>query len=609
MKFRIFIIAGFIFALSACKKDFFDQVPDDRLTDDEVFSRRAESEQFLANVYNYIKDESDQTMDNRAPWLGISDEGDVTYAGQPTYQMNLGNWSWGRDSYNYWTHYYRGIRAATYFMQRIGENQEILASEGGAQEVVRLKAEARALRAWFYADILKQYGPVIIIPGDEVVEPSVPYSEISYPRSTYDESVDFIVNELDKAAEDLPLWYSGPLQYGRMTKAVCMAIKSRVLLYAASPLWNGNTDYSDFKNLDGTPLVNTQYDQSKWKRAADAAKDVIDLELFDLYKEYDGNGQIDPFLSYQNVLLNEWNEEVIFSRKDNELAAPSGRSWEWRCAPRYAGGTSGNAATQQQVDAYQMANGEQPILGYEANGVPIINSQSGYTEVGFSSENAKYTEAGTHNMYVGREPRFYVSIGYNGSYWVNKTAYPEKIGLYFSGNTGKNGAGNNFSRTGYLIKKNNHPQSNLRTSQTVKRPLVLFRLAEIYLNYAEALNEYNPGHPDILKYVNLIRERGGIPPLNTNEVNLRERIRTERRIELAFERHRYFDTRRWKIAMETDGGPFYGMDIDKGSSLTDPAFYKRVKFEDRVFDHQHYLFPIPTGDVDKNVKLVQNPGW
>src|SRR5690606_34227801 len=259
MKFRIFIIAGFIFALSACKKDFFDQVPDDRLTDDEVFSRRAESEQFLANVYNYIKDESDQTMDNRAPWLGISDEGDVTYAGQPTYQMNLGNWSWGRDSYNYWTHYYRGIRAATYFMQRIGENQEILASEGGAQEVVRLKAEARALRAWFYADILKQYGPVIIIPGDEVVEPSVPYSEISYPRSTYDESVDFIVNELDKAAEDLPLWYSGPLQYGRMTKAVCMAIKSRVLLYAASPLWNGNTDYSDFKNLDGTPLVNTQY--------------------------------------------------------------------------------------------------------------------------------------------------------------------------------------------------------------------------------------------------------------------------------------------------------------------------------------------------------------
>src|SRR5690606_11813379 len=178
-------------------------------------------------------------------------------------------------------------------------------------------------------------------------------------------------------------------------------------------------------------LVNTQYDQSKWKRAADAAKDVIDLGLFDLYKEYDGNGQIDPFLSYQNVLLNEWNEEVIFSRKDNELAAPSGRSWEWRCAPRYAGGTSGNAATQQQVDAYQMANGEQPILGYEANGVPIINSQSGYTEVGFSSENAKYTEAGTHNMYVGREPRFYVSIGYNGSYWVNKTAYPEKIGLYF----------------------------------------------------------------------------------------------------------------------------------------------------------------------------------
>ena len=610
MKYKIHIyllITILVCFTTACDPDFFNQVPNDRMTVDEVFQRRLESEQYLAKVYSFIRDEADQTLDGGTPYMGLSDEGDITYTNHPTYLMNLGNWDASKDFYNFWRQYYLGIRTATYFMQRIGENTEILAADGGEAIIKRYRAEARALRAEFYANILKQYGPAVLLPADEVVSPSTPLSELSYPRNSYDECVDFIVSEFDKAGEELPLWYDNPSDYGKMTKAVCMGLKARVLLYAASPQWNGNTKYANFKNKDGKQLVNQTYSVEKWKRAADAAKAVIDLGLFSLYKVNDAAGKPDPLRSYQYALLDVWNTETIFARKSNSL----GNNWEWRATPRFAGGTSGNGVPQQQVDAYQMANGEIPITGYNADATPVINAKSGYQESGFSTANDTYTETGTYNMYMKREPRFYASITYSGSYNLNKTAFPAKIGIYFSGNNGRNGGNNNFTRTGYLARKNIHPSSNQATSQRISRPLVLMRLAEIYLGYAEALNEYAPANADILKYTNLIRERAGIPELPTGLTKevMRERILLERRIELAFERHRYFDSRRWLTAEKTDGGAFYGLDIDKGSSFTDVSFFKRVVFENRVFTDKNYLFPIPQSEIDKDVNLVQNPGW
>lgn len=598
--------------LASCKKGFFDQIPDDRMTIDEVFQRQLESERYLANIYNYIRDESDQTLNGESPnfgvpWLGLSDEGDITYASQPTYIMNLGNWDATNNRYEFWTHYYNGIRAATYFMQNIGKNEELLRTTEGQSLIKQYHAEARALRAEFYAAMLKQFGPVIILPENEVISAQAPLEELSFPRNSYDECVDFIVAEFDKAASELPVWYTSDLDYGRMNKAVIMALKARTLLYAASPLWNGNQDLTMLKNKDGKALVNTQYNAEKWTKAANAAKEVIDLNIFSLFKQYTTGTTINALASYQNLFLEAWNSEVIFARKSNLL----GERWEWRSTPRFAGGTAGNGVTQQQVDAYQMANGEMPILGYN-NGVPIINPASGYNETGFSTAATAYTDAGTANMYVNREARFYASVTYSGSYNLNKVAFPAKIGLYFTGNSGKNGGGNNFSRTGYLTRKNIHPNSNQATSVRVARPIIMLRLAEIYLNYSEALNEYAPGNADILKYINMIRERAGIPnlPSTLSQDQMRERIRNERRVELAFERHRWFDTRRWKIAATTDGGLFYGMNIDGGTSFTDVAFFKRTAFETRVFDApKHYLFPIPQGDIDKNKNLVQNPGW
>ncbi len=139
----------------------------------------------------------------------------------------------------------------------------------------------------------------------------------------------------------------------------------------------------------------------------------------------------------------------------------------------------------------------------------------------------------------------------------------------------------------------------------------MMRYAEILLNYIEALNEYDPGNADILKYLNQIRERGGIPALQSglSQSEMRETIRTERRIELTMEHLRYFDTRRWKIAEQTDAGPFYGMNAEGGTSNTDLAFFKRTKFETRVFRKSFYLFPIPQTEIQKNNNIVQNPGW
>ena len=592
-----FILLGMmVFSNMSCS-DFFNQVPDDMLTIEQVFQRRQYSEEYLANVYNYIPDESHRT--SPIPWDPCSDDLDVTYdrPDYNSYKMNLGNWNASSNYYEFWSKFYKGIRSATYFMQHIGENTEILELPNGEDLIKQYIAEARFLRAFFYYNLLRQYGPVVII-GDEVIPGDLPptSAEMTLPRSSYEECVDYIVSELDLAAQDLPLHFTEQADndYGRATQLMCMAIKSRTLLLAASPQFNGNDNYVDFKNKDGKQLVNITYDVKKWKRAADAALDIIKTGQCDLFKVYDKEGKIDPYLSCRNVFLEAWNDEVIFARNNNSLGA-----WERSATPRLANGYESMGATQQLVDEFEMANGKM-----------INESGSGYVETGFSTVATAYCPKGVYNMYVNREPRFYVNIAYNGAPWMNTSEGQKIIQLYFTGNSGKKGSWD-FPRTGYIAIKNVHPNSNPRINQYIKRPYLIVRYTEILLNYIEALNECDPTHPDILKYLNQIRERAGVALIGTglNQQEMRRRIRHERRVELCFEQLRYFDTRRWLIAEQTDGGPFYGMNMDAGNSLTDEEFYKRTVFETRVFKKNYYLFPIPQSELDRNINMVQNPGW
>lgn len=190
------------------------------------------------------------------------------------------------------------------------------------------------------------------------------------------------------------------------------------------------------------------------------------------------------------------------------------------------------------------------------------------------------------------------------------TAYAQTAELFFNGNTGKRDGTRNYSRTGYILRKFSNPAADVKNNKMPDRSMVLFRLGEIYLNYAEALNESNPGNSDILLYVNKIRERAGVPKYGTDEGDIflkstdreviRELIRAERRVELAFENHRYFDCKRWKISTQTDNGKFWGMDVDKAR----PEFNTRTVFEERVFEPKHYLWPIPQSEIYKNKMLV-----
>jgi starch-binding outer membrane protein, SusD/RagB family len=588
-------------ALSSCKK-FLDQVPDDKQTIDDVFKKKIESEKYLAGVYSYIRSNSDwNTGSGSSPWEGLSDEADVTYNDYATYSMNLGNWDKNRGDYNFWQHYYRGIRRASYFMQRVPENPEI-----EPQLIKQYIAEARALRAFYYTCLVAQYGPVIILP-DLPVPPDADIDDFSFPRNSYDECVDFITSELDKAIVDLPASQGNTREYARVKKGFALAVKSRILLYAASPQFNGNTAYANFTNKDGKVLINQAYDANKWKKAADAAKMLIDMPDFSLYKERDAQGNIKPYESLKNLWIKDWNTEVIYCRlTDDKLY-----SIDKNGSPYVLGGWSSWGATQSAVDAFFMANGRS-----------IDDPLSGYTETGTTATATNYYAAGVSNMYVNREPRFYVDITFNLSKWINNASNnnngtgssPITIQMYKGGNSGQY-TGRNWSRTGYVIRKMVNPNSKVGPDQIADRAEIIFRLGETYLNYAEALNEYSPGHTDIAKYINLIRERAGIPQYGSGagmiaepsgQAAWREAIRKERRVELAFESFRYFDTRRWKIADQTDGGNFYGMDVN---ATTSADFQKRVVFETRVFLPRNYLWNILQNEINKNKNLVGNPGW
>ncbi|PTS94205.1 RagB/SusD family nutrient uptake outer membrane protein [Pedobacter sp. HMWF019] len=598
----ISLVACLTFATS-CKKGFLDQVPNDRLTLEETFSNRATAEKFLANVYNNIPDEFGQRNPgggrNSGLWTGGSDEADYVWGFVQSNAMNIGSWDANTGFVgDFWNNYYRGIRSAGFFMANIDKVEKDITP----QLRVQYKAEARALRAMFYFYIMRLYGPVILL-GEDVIAPDAPAEQVQLPRSSFDECVNYVTSELDKAAADLPVVPSNDDNYGRITKGIALAFKAQTLLLGASPLYNGNGELAALKNSDGKQLVAQNTDVSKWKRAADAYRAFMDQFVpgtYSLFKKNDASGNFDPYLSCRDIFLTDWNSEVIFARPQSSIGPR-----QYELTPYHSGqnsdsrGSGGLGATQNQVDAFFMSNGKS-----------IDDQGSGYVKTGYSNFKAPGSPvtANIYNQWVNREPRFYVNITYNGSTWLNTNNGNITTELYNHGNSGNATGGGDHSTTGYIVRK----AMGLGKWDISNRTDILYRLANIYLDYAEALNEAEPGNADVLKYLNLIRERAGIPQYGSSglaapagQAEMRLAIRKERRVELAFENARYFDTRRWKIAEQTDNGPIYGLNITADL----PDFLNVVPFENRVFQKKHYLWPIPSKDVNVDKLLVQNPGW
>lgn len=654
MKTTYISILFFLLMLTGCT-DFLDKQPDDMKTDEMVWKSRKETEGYLANVYASIPENDFHRTD---PWIGCSDEADLTWTVHPTYAINLGNWSPNSSFYNKWGTYYKAIRASLVFEENVARCPEL-----SNDLITRYKAESKFLRGYYYWLLIRQYGPAVLI---KELQPS-DADWNTYPRASFDECVDYICQLMDEAAADLPLhWQNETNNLGRPNKIVCAAVKSKVLLLAASPQWNGNKEYANFKNQDGKALANTTYDESKWRKAAEAAKQVIQyaennpdakLRLYKNNENGDGT-QFNPYKSCVDVHVKLWNCEVIFGRTYN--ANPT--SWMVHASPG-PNNLGGVAPTQRVVDAFLMKNGK-----------PIDDPESGYVENGFAetgSENWNPNNynlttdrikmladvrncvswghwPGEWNMYANREPRFYASIMYNKrvipqlpddvakrdyySSTAQKNGYA-RVEFYYGGMSRQSGSYTFFPRTGYLVQKFNDPQANMRDRTYPQNyGMVYIRYAEILLNYIEALNEYDPSNADIRKYWDLIRERAGIPSafeitpgMAGNKDLQREWILRERQIELAFEGDRYITTRRrWLAHTEDqggatdkriygDGGRMWGMDINAGNTATNnfsfTGFYKRVAFETRVFDKSYYLFPIPESEIEKNTSMVQNPWW
>lgn len=415
-----------------------------------------------------------------------------------------------------------------------------------ASDIPRIRGEALFLRAFYHFELMKRYGGIVI--ATRVFNTD---DDLDLPRNSFEETVTQIVADCEAAAALLPLspTHYGAGDRGRATAAAAMALKARTLLYAASPLYN------------------RQNDAAHWHRAAAAARELIDLDVHGLHNSY---------ATLFNFTAAAYNTEIIFA------TAPTARNdIEMNNAPiSYNGALGRTNPTQELVDTYEMTSG-------------LLPDQPGS---GFNPE----------APYANRDPRFIASIFFNG------TTFKQQPVLTHIG--GKDGPGQsiNATKTGYYMRKFTTQDAtwNQASNALIRRPWVLLRFAEVLLNYAEAQNEAEGPDPSVYDAINRVRARAGVnmPPLpaGLSQEGMRERIRRERRIELSFEEHRFFDVRRWMEGPETLGGPVSGMRITPRDGGFD---YERFVVETRVFDERMYLFPIPQSEINNTTNLEQNPGY
>lgn len=602
MKNKYIITIG-IFCLiltsQSCVKDFLDKTPDEDLTTEQVFSNPSFTREFLANIYAHLPTEA-QMVDNglNNPFNGASDEMEITHDMFFSNLMNMGSWTSNNYTNSGYNPYYQAIRKCNIFLTNIHmlEPNEFFAREKIDQWI----GEAYFLRAFYHFLLIRIYGPIPVL--DRIIGLNEDFKSIK--RASIDQCVDFIVKDCDKASEYLPIKITLQNEQGRATKAAALALKSRTLLYMASPFWNGNSDFNDFKDRDGESLF-PAYDANRWKIAAEAAKACIVESLAGGYNLHKSQSN-DPIQNYAETFYINFNNEIFFTRNDPSYIHLDTYSEPWGIPGAFF---PHQGVTQDIVDAYQMANGEIPITGYNSNLEPIINSNSGYSEDGNTTTATDQYVAGTRNMYVNREPRFYASVNFTGAKYKMVT---NGLKMWFGGENGRQIGQGAYTKTGYLMKKLTHPEYDMATRTGPARTWIFLRLGEQFLNYAEALNESEGPVTEVYTYINLIRERSGLPglPQGLSKDEMRKRIHLERRIELAFETHRYFDCIRWKIAESTNNGPIHGIDVDGvGYNINSQEFYKRRIVENRIFEKKHNLWPIPFIETEKNINLIQNPGW
>lgn len=543
------------FTLSSCN-GFLDREEDSFIDKTATFDSYNRIKQYLTYAYTLLPDGLNR-FSREAMLASATDDAEFAIESAEIQQFNNGSWNALNNPDDVWNRYYSGISKCCTLLENTNHvNLDISRLDPDKQveyanslkDIRMWRAEARFLRAYFHFELLKRYGPIPIVTSTL----SINGNYENTPRPTMKEVVDFIAKECDIAADTLELtpWRNVNDAFGRATKGAALALKSRLLLYAASPLY---VDFGD------TNEANKPTDIAMWKSAADAAKAVIDLNQYELAS------------SYADLFKNDFqNKEYIFVRR---YAANS--DFEKSNFPVSFGGQGGTNPSQNLVDDYEMLDG----TPFDWN------------------DPAKAAQP-----FENRDARLGATILMNMAPFKGKkvATYPE--GADASPNP-------NATKTGYYLRKFLNEDVNIQTGGSSGGHVVpLFRLAEIYLNYAEALNECDPTNPDIALYLNKVRNRASLPNVSAlSQEQMRAVIQHERRVELAFEEHRSWDVRRWKIASSTLGAPLMGVQIER--KPLGGYTYMPVKVEQRVFQPKMYWYPIPQSEVLKLKQWKQNNGW
>lgn len=560
-KIYYLILSSFVLIFASCS-DYLDKDPstDTTLGYDEIFSNVHYAPGFLNNAYNQIPDGFSRF--GGAMLAAACDEAVCSDAGSTIQLLNKNAINSTTNPDDVWADMYRGIRKCNIFLKELDPKTGIIVNtnsipdlENGVKLRDYYKGQAFFLRALFHFELLKRYRQIFCL--NESIDPFDENAIFSVKQSTFDEAVEFIANDCDSAALYMPGAYPDDSYKGRPISWTALALKSRLFLYAASPLNNPNNDLS------------------KWKRAADASKVIIDSKKYVLS-------------SLSTIFTNLYDPEIIFATRQQNR-----NDIEKYNYPVSFEGSGYMNPTEDLVEAYGM-------------------SAKDYT-----NRMVDYNPADPYGQLSGaksRENRLRYTVYYNGSMLQDTT-----VDTFVGGKDGLFSTATS-TKTGYYMSKFINPSLDLSKSQTSLRGWVYMRFAEIMLNYAEALNEYDnvTNLSTIISILNKLRSRDGLRDLSTADRNLlkdqgemRKYIKQERRLELAFEEQRYWDLRRWKDAETVLNKPVKGIRITKDS--TGKYTYTTFDADTRIFDSRMYWYPIPREEIlkfrNKGKTVEQNPGW
>lgn len=592
--FKWMIAAAVVVSTTSCKKDFLDIAPLDRYSDEQVWKDPALAQTFVNNIYlgvphgfsnimmSSMVDETSYNAD-----FGTSNVTKSLLTPSDIGIFSQGFWTANRQRGVQWNAVYKFVRAANLFLEKIES-----ATFNDADKN-RMKGEVYFLRAYLYHNLVSMYGGVPIIKKTFGLN-----DDFFVARNSFQECISFIVSDLDEAVKLLPDEQTG-VNKGRATKGAALALKSRVLLHAASDLYNSNGawagGYANKELIGYTGGDRT----ARWQAAKDAAKAVIDLNKYALYKPDPANAA-EATKNYADIFIQKETSEDIFVRY---FTAKIDENWDGYNPGLYNNpngwhGWGSNTPIGQQVDAYEMADGSK----FDWNN-PVNKAKP----------------------YENRDPRFYASINYDGAKWrprpsdaagrdpvgIVQTGYYEKPdGTLIPGLDTRNSPLEdwNGTYTGYYMRKFIDPSINAQYDKQ-EQPWRYIRYSEILLNYAEACIELGQDD-EAKKYINMIRKRAGMPAITETGAALKERYRNERRIELAFEDQRFSDVRRWMIApqaYQNAQGISIRYKVDAAGNVISGPTYTVINAQDRAWNPRFYFLPITMDEMNRNKNLIQNP--